>query len=197
MSRNFLLRSVLCTALAVLLPICSHAERVHSQEFHRAEQKFRWIAENGERGEPSTRPTVVTAEEWNAYLKEGGVQLPDAVSAIQITTDPGIAYAKADVDFDRLTSNGTRNNPLLFLFTGKHHVAAVARVHGSSGMATVHIQSVAFDGVEIPRIALEFFASRFLRPKYGKAIALDSTFELPDHIDSAVVGVDQVTITQR
>ncbi len=49
----------------------------------------------------------------------------------------------------------------------------------------------------IPRIALEYFSDRFLRPKYGNAVGLDSTFHLPSRIDSAIVGTDQVTITQR
>jgi hypothetical protein len=53
------------------------------------------------------------------------------------------------------------------------------------------------DGVEVPRIALEYFADRFLRPKYGSAVGLDSTFHLPARIDSASLGTDQVTISQH
>ena len=43
-------------------------------------------------------------------------------------------------------------------------------------------------------MALEFFASRYLRPKYGNAVGMDSTFALHNRIDTAVVGVNQVTI---
>ena len=61
----------------------------------------------------------------------------------------------------------------------------------------MHVDSVFFDGVEIPRFALDFFASNYLRPKYGNAVGLDSRFALHHRIDTAVVGNNQVTITQR
>jgi hypothetical protein len=184
-------------AVAMLLPVASAAQRAHSPEFQSAHKKFQWIAENGERADPSTSPTVLTAEEWNSYLNEGGVKLPPALSDIHITSEPGVGHARAQVDFDQLTANRTRSNPLLFLFTGRHQVAVSARAEAAGGVATVHVESAAFDGIEIPRMALEYFASRYLRPKYGNAVSLDSTFRLPDRIDTAVVGADQVTITQR
>jgi hypothetical protein len=173
------------------------AQPAHSPDFERAQRKFAWIAENGKRAAPSTAPTVLTASEWNDYLNEGGVQLPPGLSDIRITSEPGTARAQLQVDFDRLTANRTRSNPLLFLFTGTHQVAAVARAEAADGVATIHIQSVVFDGLEIPRLALEYFASHFLRPKYGNAVSLDSSFRLPDRIDTAVVGANRVTITQR
>jgi hypothetical protein len=190
-------RFLLLAMAAILLALPSAAQPAHSPEFESARRKFAWIAENGERAEPSTKPTVVTAEEWNAYLNEGGVKLPAGLSHLHISSEPGMAHAQARVDFDRLTANRTRGNPLLFLFTGTHQVAITARAEGADGMGTVHVESVAFDGLEIPRIALEYFANHFLRPKYGNAVALDSSFRLPDRIDTAVVGADQLSITQR
>ena len=44
---------------------------------------------------------------------------------------------------------------------------------------------------------LEFFSDRYLRPKYGNAVGMDSTFRLHSRIDTAILGVNQVTITQR
>jgi hypothetical protein len=165
--------------------------------YESAEQKIAWIGENGRSETPSQQPTVLTAAEWNAYLNEGGVKLPEGVTAVHIHTRPSIIEGEAEVDFDRLTANRTRNNPLLQLFTGKHHVNVLA--HGSAirGVATIQVDHVTFDGVEIPRFALDYFAGRFLRPKYGSAVGLDSVFRLKNRMYTVVIGDEQATITQR
>jgi len=182
--------------LAALL-LAAHGQAVKSSAYLSAERKFAFIAENGRREHPSTRPTIVTASEWNAYINESGVKLPDGVTSVRLTTQPAVIHGDAEVDFDRLTANRTRNNPLLQLFTGKHHVTGVAHASAIRGVATIQVDTVQFDGVEIPRFALEFFAGKFLRPKYGNAIGMDSSFPLKNRIDTAVLGPDQVTITQR
>ena len=71
---------------------------------------------------------MLTASEWNAYLNQGGVKLPEGISDIRITSEPGIAHGEAEIDFDRLTANRTRSNPLLALFTGKHQVTGTAHL---------------------------------------------------------------------
>jgi hypothetical protein len=187
---------LLLALFAILLPAASRA-RAHSPAFERAVQRLDWIARNGERPDPSPRPTVLTADEWNAYLNEGGIKLPAGVTGVRITSEPGIAQGEANIDFDRLTENRTRSNPLLFLFTGRHQVTITAHGRAIDGIATVHVDTVTFDGMPIPRFALEFFASRFLQPRFGKAYGLDSTFALHNRIDTAVIGNDQVTLTQR
>lgn len=184
-------------ALGALLLAPSFAQYAHSAAFASAERKFRWIGDNGRSEHPSSKPTVLTAEEWNAYLKEGGVKLPEGLSNVRISCQPALARGEADVDFDRLTANRVRSNPLLALFFGKHHITVTAEVAAVHGTGAVRVESFILDGVEVPRIALEYFADRFLRPKYGNAIGLDSTFHLPARIDSAVLGSGQVTITQR
>jgi hypothetical protein len=172
-------------------------QQAHSPAFASAEQKIAWLGENGRSANPSTRPTILSANEWNAYLTEGGIKLPEGVSGVRISSEHGIAHGDAEIDFDRLTANRTRSNPLLALFTGMHHVTATAHVAAANGMGIVEVDSVLFDGVEVPRLALEFFAGRYLRPKYGSAIGMDSTFPLHNRLDTAVVGANQVTITQR
>jgi hypothetical protein len=172
-------------------------ETAHSPAFSRAQTKLATIAENGRAAEPAPLSTTLTAAEWNAYLNEGGVKLPPGLSEIALHSQPGIIHGQAIVDFDQLTAGKTRNNPLLGLFSGKHLVTATARASCVNGKATIHVQSVAFDGAEIPPFALEFFAAKFLRPKYGSAIGMDSTFAVKNRIDSAVVGEDRVVITQK
>ena len=130
-------RIALVSALlgAMLLP--SHGQQAHSHAFESASRKFAWIKENGERVKPSTTPTVVNADEWNAYLNEGGVKLPEGISEVRIFSEPGVAHGEAEVDFDSLTSNRTRSNPLLFLFTGKHQVSVTAQAEASGGAGEV------------------------------------------------------------
>jgi hypothetical protein len=182
--------------VSLFLP-ASFGEENHSAAYTSAQHKIAWIAENGRREQPSHQVTVLTASEWNAYLNEGGVKLPEGVSGVHLSSQPAVVHGDAEVDFDRLTASRTRNNPLLALFTGKHHVTVTAQAAAAAGVGSVHVQSVEFDGVEIPEIALEFFCNRYLRPKYGNAIGLDSTFRLHSRIDTAILGADQVSITQR
>jgi hypothetical protein len=184
---------ILSSALLAAL----YAQEVHSAAFTSAERKIAWIQENGRSPNPSTRPTVLTAEEWNAYLNQGGVKLPAGLSNIRISSQPAVAQGDADVDFDRLTNLRTRNNPLLAIFTGTHHVTVTAEAGAANGVGTVHVESVMLDGVVVPRLALEYFAARYLRPKYGDAVGLNSSFRIPGRVDTAVLGSAKVTITQR
>lgn len=182
--------------LSILL-LASFAQPARSAAYSSAARKIAWIAENGRNPNPSPRPTVLTAKEWNTYLNEGGVKVPDSVSNIRIASNPAGIHAEADVDFDRLTANRTRSNPLLALFTGMHHVIAIARASVTHGTCAVHVNSVMLDGVEVPPLALEYFSNKFLHPKYGNAVGLDASFPLGNRIDSVAVGTNQVTITQR
>lgn len=182
--------------LSILL-IASFAQPAQSTAYSSAARKIAWIDENGRNPNPSARPTTLTAHEWNAYLNEGGVKMPDSVSNIRVTCDPSAIHADADVDFDRLTANRTRGNPLLALFTGKHHVTAIAQASVTHGTCYVHVNSVMLDGIEVPTLALEYFSNKFLHPKYGNAVGLDATFSLGNRIDTVAVGNNQITITQR
>lgn len=184
------------TVLGIRLLASSEGQE-HSSAYLSAERKIEWIGENGKRPLPSSKPTVLLAGEWNAYLNEGGVKLPEGVSNVRLSSQPAVVHGDAEVDFDRLTANRTRSNPLLSLFTGKHHVTVIAQAAASGGVGTVRVESVEFDGVEVPRIALEYFSNRYLRPKYGNAVGVDSSFRLHSRIDTAILGNDQLSITQR
>ncbi|PSH03839.1 MAG: hypothetical protein CXZ00_09640 [Acidobacteria bacterium] len=188
---------IIVLILSSILLAVSSGDGKHSAAYLSAENKFQFIGENGRRPNPSTRPTVLAAPEWNAYLNEGGVKLPPGVSQVRITSQPAVVHGDAEVDFDRLTANRTRSNPLLVLFTGKHHVTVKAQAAAANGIATVRVDSVALDGVRVPNFLLEYLCKRYLSPKYGPAVGMNSTFRLHNRIDTAIVGTDQVTITQR
>jgi hypothetical protein len=162
----------------------------------RAEAKFQRIRENGERAQPDQTPTVFSELEINAYLNSGKVKLPTGVRRVNFTGRPGIVDAAATVDFDAITASRRISNPLLTLFRGVHEVQTTARADGSGGQGHVHVRTVAIDGVGVPRIALEFFISRYIEPKYPN-VGMDKTFKLPARIDLVQIGEHQMSVTQK
>ena len=195
-------------AIAVFLTLLptAHSQREqpaqsadsHSAAYRSAQRKLNEIAENGRLARPQPKTTVLTADEINAYLAEGGVALPDGVRRVRFSSVPAVVTAAAQIDFDRLTASRKISNPwMAMLFTGVHDVSVEAQASGGNGIGSVHIESVAIDGVTVPRTAMQFLVDYYLRPKYGPNVGLDSRFPLPAHIDAAVVGNNQVAVTQR
>jgi hypothetical protein len=170
----------------------------HSAAYQSAQRKLKAIAENGRLARPQPKTTALGAEEINAYLTEGGVALPGAVRRPRFSSVPRVVTASAQIDFDRLTASRKIINPwMAALFSGVHDVSVEAQASGSGGMGSVHIVSVTLDGVRIPRVAMQFLVDYYVRPKYGPNVGLDSRFRLPAHIDAAVVGNNQVIVTQK
>jgi hypothetical protein len=118
------------------------------------------------------------------------------VQSVKFQGEPGIIIAKARVDFDQLKAGRRSSNPLLGVFSGIHDVVVQAHAHGSGEQGIVRVDSVSLDGIEIPRFVLQSFVEKYLQPKYPN-IGLDSRFALPDRIDTAIVGLHKLTITQK
>lgn len=177
-------------------PPASGTQAIYDAAARSAQRKFDHIRQNAERTTPDQTPTVLTENEINAWLSSGAAQLPQGVKKLHVHGEPGIIHANAVVDFDQITAARRSSNPLLGLFTGTHEVEAQAHAQGAGGEGQVHIDSISLDGVEIPRMALEFFIDKYLKPKHPE-IGLDTTFNLPDKIDTATVGSRQLTITQK
>ncbi len=160
------------------------------------ERKAKHVKDNGALADPSQTPTEFTENEVNAYMASGHIKLPVGVHSVRFQGRPGVVTANARVDFDEIRKGTASFNPLLAVFSGVHDVVVVAHVHGTGGQALVHIDSVALDGVEIPRFALELFVEEYLKPKYPD-VGMDSRFDLPNRIDTAVVGEHKLTLTQK
>lgn len=154
------------------------------------------IQANGEQANPRPLTTVMTEQEVNAYVASGRVRMPKGVQSLRFSGQPGVIDSWARVDFDQLTAGQRSANPLLSMFSGVHDVAVTAHGSGSGGVANVHIDSVALDGVTIPDFALEMFVNHYIKPKYPN-LGIDNRFQLPDRIDTAVVGNHQLTVTQK
>ncbi|MGI9104505.1 MAG: hypothetical protein ACR2IF_18840 [Terriglobales bacterium] len=177
-------------------PAATATQAMYNAAAGSAETKIRHVEENAKRNPPDRTPTVFTEREINAYVQSGRVQLPTGVRAVRFTGTPAVIDTVARIDFDAITASRRSSNPLLPLFSGVHDVHAVAHATGKGGQANVHIDSAEMDGVSIPRIALDYFIEHYVTPKYPN-VGMDSTFQLPDKIDSAVVGAHQLTVVQK
>ena len=177
-------------------PPASGTQAMYNAATASAEAKFRHIEENARRNPPDQRPTVLTEREINAYLASGRVQLPTGVRAVRFTGQNGVVNATARVDFDAITAKSRSQNPLLSLFSGIHDVHAVAHASGSGRQGRVHIDSIDIDGVNVPRMALQYFLDHYVRPKHPE-VGMDSLFALPERIDTATIGDHQLILTQK
>ena len=174
----------------------SQTEAMYQGATAAADRKFQHIESNAAKQVPDQQPTVLTEREVNAYMASGNVNLPAGVKSVRFSGRPGIIDATARVDFDEITASRRSANPLLSLFSGVHDVHAVARAEGSGGEGHVEIQSVDLDGTTIPRMALEYFVSKYVTPKYP-GVGMESIFRMPYRIDTAAVGQGTLTVTQK
>ena len=160
------------------------------------EAKLQHVETNARAARPDPRPTVFTEQEVNSYLASDRVKLPAGVESVVLSGTPQVITGKSKVDFDRLRQGAHSSNPLLSVFSGVHDVVVVSHAYGTQGKGHVHVDSVSLDGVEVPRFVLELFVERFLQPKYPH-IGLDSEFSLPDRVNTATVGLRELTVVQR
>jgi hypothetical protein len=182
--------------ILLVAPFVSADAASSSRDLASMEQKLRHIESNAQAPHPDPTPTVFTEQEVNSYLASDNVRLPDGVQSVKLEGEPGIITGTARVDFDRIREGSHSSNPLLSMFSGIHDVVVVAHAHGSGGRGYVHVDSVSLDGIEVPRFVLQLFVQKFLQPKYPQ-LGLDSQFALPDRIDTATVGLHQLTVTQK
>jgi hypothetical protein len=187
----------LLVLMALVLPAVGQRAKsgTHSKAYSSAEQKFNRIQSDANGGK--TQTTTFTADEISAYVNEGGVTLPNGVENVKFSGKSGTVTGVTRVDFDKITAGKSSMNPLMLLFSGQHDVTVTADAQGQGGHATVNVQTVEIDGVTVPRAALEFFVSKYLQPKYGNTVGLNNNFAMPSHVDSAVVGNNTLTLTQK
>jgi hypothetical protein len=178
------------------VPPASGTQAMYEAAAAGAARKFQYIQENARRSQPAQNPTSFTEREINAYLASGRVRLPKGVRSVRLTGDPGIVRANARVDFDAITASRRSSNPFLVLFSGVHDVDVMAHAVGRGQKGFVQIDSAAIDGVTVPRMALEFFINRYIKPKHP-TLGMDSVFPLPNRVDNASIGAHTLTLTQK
>ncbi|HVO60180.1 MAG TPA: hypothetical protein VMT53_04560 [Terriglobales bacterium] len=160
------------------------------------QQKVQHVEQNGALPQPDQTPTTFSQQEINDYVASSAVKLPKGVQSVRFSSDPGVITSNARVDFDEVKSGRGSANPLLSVFSGVHDIVVVAHAHGAGHTGYVDVDSVSLDGVDIPRFVLQLFVQKYLQPKYPN-LGLNSQFAMPAKIDTAVVGPNQLTITQK
>jgi hypothetical protein len=158
--------------------------------------KLDHIRDNGQQASPDQTPIVMTEEEVNDYLNSGRVDLPQGVKKVTLQGQSGVVTGFVNVDFDEIRSGQRSSNPMLSIFSGRHDVRVDGDVAGSGGQGKVHVRSVSIDGIDVPRVALEYFVQKYVTSKYPN-VGLDSQFKLPNRIDLATVGYHKLTLTQK
>lgn len=159
------------------------------------ERKLQHVQQNAA-ATPDRAPTEFSEQEINDYFAAGKVKLPAGVQSVTFQGQPEVVTGTARVDFDQIVAGRHSSNPLLGAFSGVHDVVVVAHAHGVGGQGFVNVDSVSLDGMEVPRFLLQVFVDKYLHPKYP-AIGLDSQFALPDRVDTAIVGLHKLSITQK
>jgi hypothetical protein len=191
-----LIAFLISTALFLGVGAADSQAQDHRSPADSLQRKVAYLAANGAQAHPDPRPTVLTDAEVDAYMNSGRLKVPEGISDIHLVTTPGEATATAEIDFDRLTRDVRKRNPLWELFSGVHLVKVRVGVWGKDGMGNVHVQRVWLDDQEIPRIALEFFLEHYLKPRVPQA-SLDSRFRMPARIQTAIVGTGKTTLYQK
>ena len=189
--------SVFALSLAIALALPQQTiSTTASPAVQSMERELEHIESNAQRPAPESAPTVVTEDEANAYVNSGAVHLPKGVQRVHLEGLPGVVTANTRVDFDQITQGSRSMNPLLALFSGVHDVQVATHAHGERGQGYVHVDRVVIDNVEVPQVALQFFIDRYIKPKHPE-IGIDTRFQMPDRIDSAVVGQHHLTVVQK
>jgi hypothetical protein len=158
--------------------------------------KLDHIQQNGQQAHPDQGPTVMTEEEVNDYIATDHIALPKGVKKLRFEGRSGVVTAFVNVDFDEIRAGQRSANPMLSVFSGQHDVRVEASASGNAGQGKVSVREVTIDGFSVPRMALEYFVSKYISPKHPN-IGLDSEFQLPDRIDLATVGYHKLTVTQK
>ncbi|HKD80417.1 MAG TPA: hypothetical protein VKH81_12040 [Candidatus Angelobacter sp.] len=158
--------------------------------------KLDHIQQNGQLSTPDQTPTVMSEEEVNDYIASGHIVMPQGVKKLSMEGRSGVVTAFLNVDFDEIRAGQNSANPLLSVFNGRHDVRVEADAAGSGGQGRVHVRDVSIDGFAVPHMALEYFVSKYITPKYPN-VGLDSQFRLPDKVDLATVGYHKLTVTQK
>lgn len=189
------MRSIFSLVLAILAT-CFIFAQSNSSVSPTFDRKLQHLEANAAATPPDQTPTEFSEQEINTFVASNEVQLPQGIQSVKFQGQPDVIVANTRVNFDELKAGKMSSNPLLSMFSGVHDVVVSAHAHGAGGKGYVDVDTVTLDDVEIPRFVLETFVEKYVQPKYPE-VGLNSTFALPDRIDTAKVGLHKLTVTQK
>jgi len=185
-------------ALVVLAPAA--AKRLFKDDKAAADsfqKKVDFIKTNAVAQHPSTKPTLFSQEEINAYFSERRLKMPGGVQKVTFDLQPDQVTAMTRVDFEQLRQSRPSMNPLLAVFDGVHDCQVMARAESAGpGRVRVRVESVNIDGMNVPRMALQMFVNHYVKPKYPN-VDLDAEYKLPVRMDSATIRAQEGVIVQK
>jgi hypothetical protein len=194
------MKTILVTIFLLLVSLCFATQEpgapVRQRLADSLQGKLDHIQANGGKVQPDQTPTVMTEEEINDYFAAGRVKLPQGVKKVVFEGHSGMVTGQATVDFDEIRAGQHSSNPWLSIFNGTHNVRVDSDAAGANGAAKVHVRKVSIDSIDVPPIALKYFVDKYITPKYPN-IGIDSTFQLTNKIDIAIIGYHKLTITQK
>lgn len=179
--------------IAVWLLLCAAAAAAADPLFQRAQAKIGLIEDD--LAAPGSR-IWITVEELNAYARVAAVEaVPQGLREPRLALGRGAASGSALVDFLKIRElQGPPPSPLLGWFlAGERRVSASARIETARGMATVHLQEVAVNGVAARGAPLEFLIENFLLPFYPDA-KIGRPFQLKHNVERFEISPQGVTV---
>ena len=181
-------------SLALLLAASSSKDRKLADSF---EKKLHFVQQNAQADPPVSTPTRFEQPEINAYFSERRLKMPEGVQTVRFELSNGQVEAVTRVDFEQLRKSRPNMNPLLAIFDGVHDCDVMAFTESAGpGRVRVRVDSVAIDGMKVPKMALQMFIKHYVNPKYPN-VSLDGEYQLPARIDSAEITSGVGTIIQK
>ena len=192
---------VLAALLVASVATAVAAVNVSPQQSAAFEKKLQQIVRNGETRSDKARPTMVTQDEVNSYLRFGAVdRIPVGVTEPFIGIQPqGRLHGRAVVDLDvvrRKKSSGGWFDPMSYL-TGRLPLTAAGVLQTQDGRGRFTLESAAISGVPIPKAFLQEIVSFYTKTADNPdGINIDDPFELPAEIQRIDVEQGRATIIQ-
>lgn len=191
-------RVVVCLVVLAGTAITASVSPEQAAAFQR---KLSVIVQQGETPSVKERPTTVTEDEVNAYLRySAGDQVPAGVTEPTITiVGQGRLSGRAVVDLDAVRHAGGHHglfNPLRLL-RGRLPITASGVLHTRDGKGRFELAHAAVGGVPIPKPVLQEIVNHYSRSDdFPNGINIDDPFELPAAIRRIEVGEKQAVIVQ-
>jgi hypothetical protein len=142
---------------------------------------------------------VFTPDEVNAFAREeASAYAPHGLRNVRIALGQETVTANADVDFLKLRSAATGQQPgwmALSLFAGERPVEATVRISSRGGQARVDIENVEISGIPVNGPVLDYVIANYVLPLFPDA-RVSEWFPLGYGVERITVSPSGVTVVR-